>query len=432
MILNNKNSKKLFNKAKKLMPGGVSSPVRSFKAVGGTPHFISRGDGPYIIDEDNNKFIDFTCSWGPLILGHNNKKIRDSIIEVAKLGTSFGTPTKRENTLAELIIDAVESIEKVRFVNSGTEATMSAVRLARGYTKRDLIVKFEGCYHGHADIFLSSAGSGMATLDQPVSPGVPQSVIDSTITLEFNNHKQLQKTFNKFKNKIAAVIIEPITGNMSVIKPKKEFLKRLRNLTTENDSLLIFDEVMTGFRVSHGGAQELLGIKPDITTLGKVIGGGLPVGAYGGSSKIMSKISPEGPIYQAGTLSGNPVSMSAGIAMLTQLKDKKVYKKLDEISDYLHDGLIKISSSHKYPLKVNKYCSMIGLFCTELEINNYNDISQSCVDRYNELHRHFLNNYIYLPPSAYEALFLSTEMKKENIDYVLEVFDGFCSNYSLK
>lgn len=426
MTLKNKNSEKLFNDAKGLMPGGVNSPVRSFKAVGGTPHFIKSGSGQYIIDEDNNKFLDFTCSWGPLILGHNNKKIRDSIIDVAKLGTSFGTPTKRENTLAELIIEAVDSIEKVRFVNSGTEATMSAVRLARGYTNRNLIIKFEGCYHGHADIFLSNAGSGMATLDQPVSPGVPQSVVDSTITLEFNNYEQLEKTFEKHGNKIAAVIVEPITGNMSVIKPKDEFINGLRNLTKINNSLLIFDEVMTGFRVSHGGAQELLGVQPDITTLGKVIGGGLPVGAYGASSEIMSYISPEGPIYQAGTLSGNPISMSAGIAMLKQLKNSNVYETLNEISDYMYSGLIDISKKYNYPLQVNKFCSMIGIFCCENIVHNYKDISDECVKNYTKLHRYMLNNHIYFPPSAYEALFLSTKMNKENIDHVLEVFNNFC------
>ncbi len=426
MKINNKNSKQLFQKAKKLMPGGVNSPVRSFKAVGGTPHFIKKGDGPFIIDEDNNKLLDFTCSWGPLVLGHNNKKIRDSITEAVKLGTSFGTPTRKENTLAELIISAVKSIEKVRFVNSGTEATMSAVRLARGFTGKDLIIKFEGCYHGHADIFLSNAGSGMATFDQPVSPGVPQSVVDSTITLEFNNHEMVSEVFKKYKDKIAAVIVEPITGNMSVIKPKSEFIQCLRDLTKEYNSLLIFDEVMTGFRVSHGGAQEVLGIYPDITTLGKVIGGGLPVGAYGASSEIMSHIAPEGAIYQAGTLSGNPISMSAGIAMLTQLLSKEVYVELNRVSDYLKTGFDEIASAHNFPLIVNKYCSMIGIFCTSSPVYSYRDITKECIENYNALHRYFLNNMIYFPPSAYEALFLSTDMKKENIDYVLEIFEDFC------
>ena len=426
MNINNKNSEQLFKKAKKLMPGGVNSPVRSFKAVGGTPHFIKKGDGPYIYDEDDNKLLDFTCSWGPLVLGHNNKKIRDSIIKTAKLGTSFGTPTKGENTLADLIINAVKSIEQLRFVNSGTEATMSAVRLARGVTGKELIIKFEGCYHGHADIFLSSAGSGLATFDQPNSPGVPQSVVDSTITLDFNNINQVKQVFNDNKDKIAAVIIEPITGNMGVIKPNKEFIEGLRKITKENNALLIFDEVMTGFRVSHGGAQDILEVYPDITTLGKVIGGGLPVGAYGASKEIMSQIAPEGSIYQAGTLSGNPISMSAGIAMLNQLKDRKIYDILNESTDYFSNGLIEISRHYKYPLVVNKYCSMIGIFCSEKPINNYKDISKACVERYNLLHRHFLNNLIYFPPSAYEALFLSIDIKKKNIDYVLDVFERFC------
>ena len=426
MKIKNIKSKKLFSDAKKLMPGGVNSPVRSFKAVGGIPHFIAKGDGPFIFDEDNNKFLDFTCSWGPLILGHNNKIVKDSIKEVIEFGTSFGTPTRRENILAELIIEAVESIDKIRFVNSGTEATMSAVRLARGFTGKDLIIKFEGCYHGHADLFLSNAGSGLATFDQPSSPGVPQSVVDSTITLDFNNIKQVENAFKKYKNKIAAVIVEPITGNMSVIKPKNDFINGLRELCTKNNSLLIFDEVMTGFRVKHGGAQELLSVKPDLTTLGKVIGGGLPVGAYGGRKEIMSFIAPEGPVYQAGTLSGNPISMSAGIATLKQLKNDKVYSHLKEISKYLSDGLKNISEMHSYPLIVNEYCSMIGIFCTDNTINSFKDITKTCIDNYNMLHRYFLDNLIYFPPSAYEALFLSTEIKNHHIDHVLDTFQKFC------
>ena len=425
MKIQNTQSKKLFNDAKKLMPGGVNSPVRSFKAVGGTPHFIARGDGPYIYDEDNNKFIDFTCSWGPLILGHNNTIVKNSIKEVLEFGTSFGTPTKRENILAKLILDSIKSIEKVRFVNSGTEATMSAVRLARGYTKKDLVIKFEGCYHGHADIFLSNAGSGLATFDQPTSPGVPQAVVDSTITLDFNDIEQVKSTFEKYSNKIAAVIVEPITGNMSVIKPKKEFIQGLRQLCTKYNSLLIFDEVMTGYRVSHGGAQDYLNVEPDITTLGKVIGGGLPVGAYGGKNEIMSYISPEGPVYQAGTLSGNPVSMSAGIAMLKQLENKKVYEYLNYITNYLSSGLIEISKKYNYPLIVNSFCSMVGIFCTDKKVEKYKDISKECVNNYNKLHKYLLDNNIYFPPSAYEALFLSTEIKTNHIDHVLSVFEKF-------
>ena len=429
MNIKNIKSKKLFNDAKKLMPGGVNSPVRSFKAVGGTPHFISRGDGPYIFDEDNNKFIDFTCSWGPLILGHNNKLVKNSIKEVLEFGTSFGTPTRKENILAKLILDSIKSIEKVRFVNSGTEATMSAVRLARGYTKKDLIIKFEGCYHGHADIFLSNAGSGLATFDQPTSPGVPQAVVDSTITLDFNDINQVKNTFKKHNNDIAAVIVEPVTGNMSVIKPKNEFIQGLRDVCSKYNSLLIFDEVMTGYRVSHGGAQEYLNVEPDITTLGKVIGGGLPVGAYGGKNDIMSCVSPEGPVYQAGTLSGNPVSMSAGIAMLKQLENKKVYQYLNDITKYFSSGLVNIAQRNDYPLIVNSFCSMIGIFCTSKKVEKYKDISKECVQNYNKLHKFFLDNNIYFPPSAYEALFLSTEIKKEHVDYVLEKFDIFCKNH---
>ena len=429
MNIKNTKSKKLFNDAKKLMPGGVNSPVRSFKAVGGTPHFIARGDGPYIFDEDNNKFIDFTCSWGPLILGHNNQLVKNSIKEVLEFGTSFGTPTRKENILAKLILDSIKSIEKVRFVNSGTEATMSAVRLARGYTKKDLIIKFEGCYHGHADIFLSNAGSGLATFDQPTSPGVPQAVVDSTITLDYNDINQVKNTFKKHSNDIAAVIVEPVTGNMSVIKPKKEFIQGLRDVCSKYNSLLIFDEVMTGYRVSHGGAQEYLNVEPDITTLGKVIGGGLPVGAYGGKNDIMSYISPEGPVYQAGTLSGNPVSMSAGIAMLKQLENKKVYHYLNDITKYFSSGLVNIAQRNDYPLIVNSFCSMIGFFCTSKKVEKYKDISKECVQNYNKLHKFFLEHNIYFPPSAYEALFLSTEIKKEHIDYVLEKFEIFCKNH---
>ena len=426
MLIKNQKSKNLFNEAKKYMPGGVNSPVRSFKAVGGTPHFIKRGKGAYIYDADDNQLLDFTGSWGPLILGHSITKIKQNIKKAIDEGTSFGTPTLRETELAKLIINAVPSIEKIRFVNSGTEATMSAVRLARGYTKRELIIKFEGCYHGHADMFLSNAGSGLATFDQPTSPGVPKSVVESTITIDFNDLKSVEKAFKKYPNEIAAVIIEPITGNMSVIKPKLDFIQGLRKLTKQNSSLLIFDEVMTGFRVSNGGAQKILDIKPDITALGKIIGGGLPVGAYGGSNEIMSYISPEGPIYQAGTLSGNPVSMSAGIATLEELKNQNIYEHLEKVSKFLCTGLKQIAKSYNIPIKVNQFGSMVGIFFSDKEIHNFKGISKFHIDTYNQLHNFFLKNNIYFPPSAYEGLFISYAHKKTHMNFVLSIFEKFC------
>ncbi len=426
MSIKNKKSKKLFDEAKKFMPGGVNSPVRSFKAVGGTPRFIKRGKGAYIYDADDNQLLDFTGSWGPLILGHSITKIKRNIKKAIDEGTSFGTPTLRETELAKLIINSVQSIEKIRFVNSGTEATMSAVRLARGYTKRELIIKFEGCYHGHADMFLSNAGSGLATFDQPTSPGVPRSVVESTITIDFNDLKSVEKAFKQYPNEIAAVIIEPITGNMSVIKPKLEFINGLRKLTKQNGSLLIFDEVMTGFRVANGGAQKILNIKPDITALGKIIGGGLPVGAYGGSNDIMSYISPEGPVYQAGTLSGNPVSMSAGIATLKELKNKKIYEHLEKVSKYFCKGLQNIAESNNVPIRINQFGSMVGIFFSNKEIHDFKGISKFHIDTYNKLHNFLLNNNVYFPPSAYEGLFISYAHKKKHMNYVLNIFEKFC------
>ena len=430
MTLNKIKSKKLFLEAQKLMPGGVNSPVRSFKAAGGTPHFIAKGKGAYIYDEDGNKLLDFTCSWGPLIHGHSNPKIESSIIKAIKNGTSFGTPTKRESILAKMIIETVPSIEKVRFVNSGTEATMSAIRLARGYTNRDLIIKFEGCYHGHSDLFLSNAGSGLATLDQPSSPGIPKSVVESTITLPYNDLNSVKNIFKKYPNEIAAIILEPVTGNMGVIKPLPGYLEGLRELADKYESILIFDEVMTGYRVSLGGVQELLDVSPDLTTLGKIIGGGLPVGAYGGKNKIMSKIAPMGTIYQAGTLSGNPISMVAGIdATFEELKNKETYIYLNQISEYLADSLKRISKKYNVlRTVVNQLGSMVGIFFSDKEVNNFNDVADSKIDIFNQLHRFLLQNNIYFPPSAYEALFISTSHTKEQIDQVINVFEEFCKS----
>ena len=425
MKLINEKSAKLFEKAKTLMPGGVNSPVRSFKSVGGIPHFMEKGDGPYVFDVDGNRFLDFTASWGPLILGHSHPKIKDAIINAVEKGTTFGTPTKRENVLAQMVIDAVPSIEKVRFVNSGTEATMSAVRLARGYTNRDLIIKFEGCYHGHSDAFLSNAGSGLATFDQPSSPGIPKAVVESTITIPYNDINAARQAFERNPESIAAIILEPIPGNMGVVSPNSGFLQGLRDLCTENASLLIFDEVISGFRVTHGGAQELFNIMPDLTTLGKIIGGGLPVGAYGGKAEIMAYISPEGSVYQAGTLSGNPISMAGGIATLTELNTDALYDRLEELSKYFAEELRMVANEINVSIKVNQFGSMIGLFFSDSEINNFTDVANSGIDIYNSLHRYLLNNNIYFPPSAYETFFVSTEHTKKHIDEVINVFKGF-------
>jgi glutamate-1-semialdehyde 2,1-aminomutase len=420
-------STKLFEKAKTLMPGGVNSPVRSFKSVGGTPHFMEKGDGPYVFDADGNRFLDFTASWGPLILGHSHPKIKDAIINSVEQGTTFGTPTKRENTLAQMVIDAVPSIEKVRFVNSGTEATMSAVRLARGYTHRDLIIKFEGCYHGHGDFFLSNAGSGLATFDQPSSPGIPKAVVESTITVPYNDLNAVREAFEGNPSGIAAIILEPIAGNMGVVAPSDGFLQGLRDLCTEFDAVLIFDEVITGFRVAHGGAQKVFNVLPDLTTLGKIIGGGLPVGAYGGKAEIMAYIAPEGPVYQAGTLSGNPISMAGGIATLKELNTDGLYEELEEMGSYFADGLRQVAAENNIPIKVNQFGSMVGLFFTDSDINNFSDVANSEIETYNSLHGYLLDNNIYFPPSGYETFFVSTAHSKEHIDAVKRVFGEFCA-----
>ena len=428
MSLTKTQSIKLFEKAKTLMPGGVNSPVRSFNSVGGTPHFMVKGDGPYVFDVDGNRFLDFTASWGPLILGHSHPKIKDAIKNAVDEGTTFGTPTERENLLAQLIVDSVPSIEKLRFVNSGTEATMSAVRLARGYTNRDLIIKFEGCYHGHGDLFLSNAGSGLATFDKPSSPGIPKAVVESTITIPYNDLNAVRNAFKANPNDIAAIILEPIAGNMGVVSPSDGFLEDLRNLTTEFGAILIFDEVITGFRVAHGGAQERFNVLPDLTTLGKIIGGGLPVGAYGGKAEIMAHISPEGSVYQAGTLSGNPISMAGGIATLKELNIDGLYEELEEVGSYFANGLREAATEKNVPIKVNQFGSMVGLFFTDSDISNFTHVVNSKIETYNSLHRHLLDNNIYFPPSGYESFFVSTEHSKEHIDDVMRVFGAFCAS----
>jgi glutamate-1-semialdehyde 2,1-aminomutase len=391
---------------------------------------MAKGDGPYVFDVDENRFLDFTASWGPLILGHSHPKIKDAIINAVEQGTTFGTPTERENLLAQMVIDAVPSIEKVRFVNSGTEATMSAVRLARGYTNRDLIIKFEGCYHGHGDFFLSNAGSGLATFDQPSSPGIPKAVVESTITVPYNDLNAVRDAFKANPKDIAAIILEPIAGNMGVVSPSDGFLLGLRDLTTEFGAVLIFDEVITGFRVAHGGAQERFNVLPDLTTLGKIIGGGLPVGAYGGKAEIMAHISPEGSVYQAGTLSGNPISMAGGIATLKELNTDGPYEELEEMGSYFADGLRQVAAENNMPIKVNQFGSMLGLFFTDSDINNFSDVANSEIETYNSLHGHLLDNNIYFPPSGYETFFVSTAHSKEHIDEVIRVFGEFCARLS--
>ena len=398
-----------YKKAKKVIPGGVNSPVRAFRNVGSNPIFFKKGKGSKMYDIDGNKYIDCVGSWGPLILGHTDKSTLNSIINSAKNGTTFGAPTELETKMAEKIIEMVPSIEKVRMVSSGTEATMSAIRLARGYTKKSLIIKFSGNYHGHFDSFLIKAGSGAMTLGKPDSEGVTKNIAKDTLVAEYNNIKSVKKLFMENKDKIAGVIIEPIAGNMGLVAPKENFLNELRDLCSENDSLLIFDEVMTGFRVSKGGAQELYNIMPDITTLGKIIGGGLPAGAYGGKSKIMDFVAPDGPVYQAGTLSGNPLAMSAGLSVLEQLNDN-LYRRLERISSKIENGINDNIKKLGFNANIARVGSMMTLFFTEKNyVRNFKDANQCNTNLYAKYFNQMLKMGIYLPPSQYECLFLSNK-----------------------
>ncbi|WP_243291164.1 glutamate-1-semialdehyde 2,1-aminomutase [Bacillus sp. FJAT-47783] len=408
-------SKQAFEKAKQLMPGGVNSPVRAFKSVNLDPIFIERGKGSKIYDIDGNEYIDYVLSWGPLILGHANEQVVEALKKVTEDGTSFGTPTLIENKLAELVIERVPSIEVVRMVNSGTEATMSALRLARGYTGRNKILKFEGCYHGHGDSLLIKAGSGVATLGLPDSPGVPEGVAINTITVPYNDLESVRYAFEQFGNDIAGVIVEPVAGNMGVVPPKQDFLQQLRNLTTEYGSLLIFDEVMTGFRVDYHCAQGYYGVTPDLTCLGKVIGGGLPVGAYGGKADIMEQIAPSGPIYQAGTLSGNPLAMTAGYETLRQLTPE-VYVEFRKKADRLEEGFKSLSETYGVPVAVNRAGSMIGIFFNSQTVENYETAKQSDLQFFANFYREMANEGVYLPPSQFEGLFLSTAHTNEDIE----------------
>ena len=420
-------SEKLFQKAKKCIPGGVNSPVRAGQAVGIDPPFISKANGCVIWDVDGNEYIDYVCSWGPMILGHAHPEIVNALEERVKLGTSYGAPTELEVEMADIIVEMVPSIEMVRMVNSGTEATMSAIRLARGYTGREKIIKFDGCYHGHADSLLVSAGSGLATLGIPGSPGVPQDLARHTISLPFNNLENVSQAFNKFGPEIAAVIVEPIPGNMGVINPDQAFLKGLRELTNEYGALLIFDEVISGFRVAIGGAQELYDIMPDLTCLGKIIGGGLPVGAYGGKKDIMTRMAPQGDVYQAGTLSGNPLAMAAGVATLKILKEKSPYDELDKKGDMLFSGLKRVAEAAGVNVVINRVGSMGSLFFTDEPVTDFETAKASDENQFKRYFRSMLDQGIYLAPSPYEATFLSTAHSEETVRKTIE-----CASIALK
>jgi glutamate-1-semialdehyde 2,1-aminomutase len=410
-------SAELYEKSKTYFPGGVNSPVRAFKSVYGTPLFIQKGDGCYIWDADGNQFIDFCASWGPLILGHNNSAVREKVSEVMQNGMSFGAPTALENQLAELILKHNKFIKKLRFTSSGTEAVMSAVRLARGYTKRDKIIKFEGCYHGHLDSLLVKAGSGLVTFGETSSAGIPKSVADETIVIPLNNIQALEQAFEQFKDQIAAVIIEPVPANNGLILQTKEYLEFVRSICTKNKSLLIFDEVISGFRVALDGAAGFYGIQPDILTYGKIIGGGLPVGMYGASEEIMGMISPEGPVYQAGTLSGNPVAMAAGIAQLTELSKSSFYKDLNAKTLEFVESIQRYATAKNYKFKVFTIGSIFWFAFTDLEsISSAEDIDPASMEKFKIMHRELLNRGIYLGPSGYEVGFVSSAHSKIELE----------------
>jgi glutamate-1-semialdehyde 2,1-aminomutase len=410
-------SRRLQQRAESMIPGGVNSPVRAFGSVGGDPPFIVRGKGSHIWDADENEFIDYIGSWGPLILGHAEPTVLDAIVGAACNGTSFGASTPSEADLAELVLGAFPSMQRVRFVSSGTEATMSAIRLARAYTKRKYIVKFEGCYHGHADALLVKAGSGVATLGIPGSAGVPEEFTQFTLALPFNNLSVVEHAFQKYKHQIACVIVEPVVGNMGCVPAADDYLVGLRMLTERERSVLIFDEVMTGFRVAFGGAQALYNIKPDLTTMGKIIGGGLPVGAYGGPKEIMDLVAPLGPMYQAGTLSGNPLAMAAGCAMVKQLRDRKgeIYPRLEKLSRELVEGVAAAAKEAKVPLCHNRVGSMFTWFFNEGPVTDWDSASKSNTEAFGKFFRSMLDSGVYLPPSQYEAAFLGTTHSEEDV-----------------
>jgi glutamate-1-semialdehyde 2,1-aminomutase len=409
-------SRRLRQRAEAVIPGGVNSPVRAFRAVGGDPPFIVRGAGARIFDADNNEYIDYVGSWGPLILGHAAPEVVEAVIQSARKGTSFGASTPAEIDLAEAVLEAYPSMEKVRFVSSGTEATMSAIRLARAYTERKYIIKFEGCYHGHSDALLVKAGSGVATLGIPGSAGVPEEFVQFTLALPYNNIQIVQEAFARHKDEIACVIVEPVVGNMGCVPPARDFLDGLRYLTSRENALLIFDEVMTGFRVAFGGAQELYGTRPDITTLGKIIGGGLPVGAYGGPAEIMDMVAPLGPMYQAGTLSGNPLAMAAGLATLRTLRDnREIYGRMERMAATLVEMVSEAARDAGVPLRANRVGSMFTWFFTNEAVTDWDSAARCDTAAFGRFHRAMLNAGVYLPPSQFEAAFLSAAHTDQDI-----------------
>lgn len=416
-------SKELFELSKKYIPGGVNSPVRAFKAVGGDPVFIDHGKGDRVFDADGNEYIDYVSSWGPLILGHANEKVLAAVNEAAAKGLTFGAPTGVEYEVAELITDMIPSIEKVRMVNSGTEAVMSAIRVARGYTGRDYIVKFVGCYHGHSDGLLVKAGSGLITESKPDSAGVPEGYAQYTLLADYNNAESVQKLFDEYKDKIAAVVVEPVAANMGVVPPLPGFLEALRKITEENGALLIFDEVITGFRLAPGGAQEVFGVQADITTLGKIIGGGMPVGAYGGRAEIMDKVAPTGSVYQAGTLSGNPVAMTAGLTTLRTLKENPdIYERLEAKG-------AKLEAAYKAKFGdsacINRVGSIMSAFFTPEKVVDYDTALTSDTEAFGRYFRYMLENGIYIAPSQFEALFMSDALTDEDLDRTIEVLNAY-------
>jgi len=412
-------SEQLLTRAQQRIPGGVNSPVRAFRSVGGNPPFIARGEGARIIDVDGNEYLDYVCSWGPLLLGHRHPCVLEALQRALETGTSFGAPTEREVQFAEIVCEALPSVQMVRLVNSGTEANMAAIRLARGFTGRNLVVKFEGCYHGHVDSLLVKAGSGVTTLGIPDTQGVPKAYCDTTIALPFNSGEAVERAFKNHAADIAAVIVEPVVGNMGCVPPAPGFLSLLREITERHGALLIFDEVMTGFRVAYGGAQQLFGIRPDLTTLGKVIGGGLPVGAYGGRADIMAKVAPLGPVYQAGTLSGNPLAVAAGLAMLTYLKEHpEIYSELERKG-------MQLAAAAPPGTIVNRAGSMVTFFFTDQPVTDYDSAKRSDTARFARFHRSMLEQGIYLPPSQFEALFISAAHSDGDIARTAAAFSAW-------
>lgn len=421
----------LYREAMAFMPGGVNSPVRAFNGVGGTPLFIEKANGAYIYDVDEKAYIDYVGSWGPMILGHNDPDVANAVINAVRNGLSYGAPTEIETKMANLVTQLIPSIEMLRMVNSGTEATMSAIRLARGYTGRDKIIKFEGCYHGHADYLLVKAGSGALTFGHPTSPGVPEDFVKHTLVCDYNDLESVKKQFEQYPNEIAAIIIESVAGNMNCVPAKKSFLQGLRSLCDTYGALLIIDEVMTGFRVALGGAQEYYDLVPDLTCLGKIIGGGMPVGAFGGRAEIMQQLAPTGPIYQAGTLSGNPVAMAAGYATLTKLMDVGIYSELEEKTASLVNGLYAEAKRYNIPFVVNHAGGMFGFFFTNaLEVSSYKDVMNCDVELFKKFYHHMLAEGVYFAPSAFEAGFMSLMHTDKEIDHTIDAASRFFKNIS--